>query len=91
MTGPAAIRCSSGSQPSLPEAFIPPITRHRKDYKKTENRRRAMAKLQYRTISKRTVDGLSVDEKDIVFWDRELPGFGVRVYPSGSKGVCGSD
>ena len=44
-----------------------------------------MAKLQYRTISKRTVDGLSVDEKDVVFWDRELPGFGVRVYPSGSK------
>ena len=44
-----------------------------------------MAKLQYRTISKRTVDGLSVDEKDAVFWDRELPGFGVRVYPSGSK------
>ena len=44
-----------------------------------------MAKLQYRTISKRTVDGLSVDEKDAVFWDRELPGFGVRVYPTGSK------
>ena len=44
-----------------------------------------MAKLQYRTISKRTVDGLSVAEKDAVFWDRELPGFGVRVYPSGSK------
>ena len=44
-----------------------------------------MAKLQYRTISKRTVDALSVDDKDVVFWDRELPGFGVRVYPSGSK------
>ena len=44
-----------------------------------------MAKLQYRTISKRTVDGLSVDDKDAVFWDRELSGFGVRVYPSGSK------
>ena len=44
-----------------------------------------MAKLQYRTISKRTVDGLSVDDKDAVFWDRELTGFGVRVYPSGSK------
>ena len=44
-----------------------------------------MAKLQYRTISKRTVDGLSVGDKDAVFWDRELPGFGVRVYPSGSK------
>ena len=45
-----------------------------------------MAKLQHRTISKRTVDGLSVEEKkDTVFWDRELPGFGVRVYPSGSR------
>ena len=37
------------------------------------------------TISKRTVDGLSVEGKETVFWDRELPGFGVRVYPSGSK------
>ena len=46
-----------------------------------------MAKLQYRTISKRTVDGLSVDEKDAVFWDRELPDFGVGMYSSGSK-VC---
>ena len=44
-----------------------------------------MAKLKYRNISKRTVDGLSADEKDAVFWDRELQGFGVRVYPSGSK------
>ena len=44
-----------------------------------------MAKLQYRTISKRTVDGLSVADKDAVFWDRELLGFGVRVYPSGAK------
>lgn len=37
------------------------------------------------TISKRTVDGLSVAAKEAVFWDRELPGFGVRVYSSGSK------
>ncbi len=37
------------------------------------------------TISKRTVDGLSVENGEAVFWDRELPGFGVRVYPSGSK------
>ena len=29
------------------------------------------------TISKRTVDGLSVEAKDAVFWDRELPGFGM--------------
>ena len=37
------------------------------------------------TLSKRTVDGLSVEGKDTVFWDRDLPGFGVRVYPSGRK------
>ena len=43
-----------------------------------------MAKLQYRSISKRTVEALSV-EKDTVFWDRELTGFGVRAYPSGSR------
>ena len=43
-----------------------------------------MAKLKYRTISKRTVEALPV-EKDTVYWDRELTGFGVRVYPSGAK------
>ena len=37
------------------------------------------------TISEQTVDGLSVGGKETVFWDRELPGFGVRLYPSGSK------
>ena len=30
------------------------------------------------------MEALSV-EKDTVFWDRELQGFGVRVYPSGSR------
>ena len=44
-----------------------------------------MARLQYRSISKRTVDRLSAEGKDAVFWDRELSGFGVRVYPSGTK------
>ena len=44
-----------------------------------------MVKLQRRKISKRTVDSLSVEDKEVVFWDRELPGFGVRVYPSGAK------
>ena len=43
-----------------------------------------MAKLARRSISRRTVDALTVD-KDTVFWDSEQPGFGVRVYPSGSK------
>ena len=37
------------------------------------------------TISKRTVDLLSVEGKDAVFWDHDLPGFGVRVYPTGRK------
>ena len=36
-------------------------------------------------LSRRTVDALSVKKKDAVFWDRDLPGFGVRVYPSGRK------
>ena len=43
-----------------------------------------MAVLQYKTISNRTVAALSV-KRDTVFWDRELKGFGVRVYPSGGK------
>lgn len=36
-------------------------------------------------ISRRTVDALSVEGADAVFWDRTLAGFGVRVYPSGRK------
>ena len=44
-----------------------------------------MAEAQYRTLSKRVVDRLSVNGKDAIFWDRDLAGFGVRVYPSGKK------
>ena len=44
-----------------------------------------MVKLRRRRISKRTVDSLSVEGRDAVFWDSELQGFGVRVYPTGSK------
>ena len=43
-----------------------------------------MAKLVRKRISKRTVEALTV-EKDTVFWDSELMGFGVRVYPGGKK------
>lgn len=34
-----------------------------------------MAKLKYRTISKRTVDGLPVEDREAVYWDDKLPGF----------------
>ena len=44
-----------------------------------------MARLNSGTISRRTVEGLPTKERDAVFWDRELSGFGVRVYPSGAK------
>ena len=37
-----------------------------------------------KTLSNRLVRKLTV-EKDTVFWDRDLTGFGVRVYPTGSK------
>ena len=36
-------------------------------------------------VSKRTVDALAVETGDAVFWDGDLPGFGVRVYATGRK------
>ncbi len=36
-------------------------------------------------LTKRSVDALRVEEKDAIFWDRDLPGFGVRVYTTGRK------
>ena len=36
-------------------------------------------------ITKRTVDALRVADKDTAFWDRDLAGFGVRIYASGRK------
>ncbi len=44
-----------------------------------------MAKLARRSISRRTVESLPVGEREAVYWDSALSGFGVRVYPSGSK------
>ena len=43
-----------------------------------------MAKLNSTTISRRTVERLEAD-RDTVYWDSELLGFGVRVYPTGRK------
>ena len=36
-------------------------------------------------LSKRTVDAFAVVDKDAIFWDRDLPSFGVRVYTTGRK------
>ena len=36
-------------------------------------------------LSKTTVDRLSAEPSDVVYWDIALPGFGVRVKPSGAK------
>ena len=44
-----------------------------------------MATAQHIALSKRIIDRLSVEGKDAVFWDRDLPGFGIRGYPSGTK------
>ena len=37
------------------------------------------------TLTTRIVEALPVTDRETVVWDRELPGFGVRVHPSGSK------
>ena len=36
-------------------------------------------------LSKRSIDRLSVDRASAVFWDSELPGFGIRVHATGRK------
>ena len=43
-----------------------------------------MAKLE-RSLSNRVVGALPVGDRDVIWWDRDLPGFGVRVYRSGSR------
>ena len=43
-----------------------------------------MAKLNSTTISRSTVERLATD-RDMVYWDSELLGFGVRVYPTGGR------
>ncbi len=36
-------------------------------------------------ISRRAVERLAVERGDALFWDRDLPGFGVRVYATGRR------
>ena len=56
-----------------------------------------MSKRPAEKISKRMVDALSAHGRPGVYWDRDLPGFGVRLYPTGrttyvvqSRGPTGS-
>ena len=44
-----------------------------------------MARPNSGTTSRRSVEALPVTGRETLFWDRELSGFGVRVYPSGAK------
>ena len=44
-----------------------------------------MARIQGGRISNRSVARLSAESRDTIFWDGDLPGFGVRVYPSSAK------
>ena len=43
-----------------------------------------MARLK-RSLSNRVVGALPVGGRDVIYWDRDLAGFGVRVYRSGSR------
>ena len=43
-----------------------------------------MAQFEYRRLSNRAVEALQFDRETLV-WDRHLPGFAVRVYPSGTR------
>lgn len=36
-------------------------------------------------LTKSKIDGLEIKSKDYFLWDSELPGFGIRIFPSGRK------
>ena len=44
-----------------------------------------MSRPQGQALTKRILDRLSVEGKGAIFWDRDLAGFGIRVYPHGRK------
>ena len=50
----------------------------------------AMPKRSDLRITKRTVDAFRVEDGEAVFWDRDLPGFGVRVHATGRKSMLSS-
>jgi hypothetical protein len=36
-------------------------------------------------LTKSTIDALPIPEKEIVYWDQTLPGFGLKITPKGRK------
>ena len=36
-------------------------------------------------LTERIVDAQRSSDRDVFLWDDELPGFGLRIYPSGAK------
>ena len=38
-------------------------------------------------LSKTVVEGIKTADQDVVVWDETLPGFGIRVKPSGVRSV----
>ena len=46
---------------------------------------RTVTEPNHRTISIRTVNAISADGANAIYWDRDLPGFGLRVYATGRK------
>ena len=88
--GPAAGGLGAGRN-RLPFATTPPArcasgrVRNSVHSGKNHTVHRWQAKLRRRKLSNRTVEGITAENRDIVFWDSELLGFGVRVYPTGAK------
>ena len=44
-----------------------------------------MVRWEHGPLSDLVVDGLSAGNREIIYWDPDLRGFGVRVYPNGAK------
>jgi len=39
-------------------------------------------------LTKRTVESARPREREYILWDESLPGFGLRVFPSGKRSYC---
>ena len=50
-----------------------------------KGKRRSPSNRRRRSLSDQVVDALPAADRDVIYWDRNLPGFGVRVYATGAK------